>query len=308
MATGPPVCLPSHSPNTPGTTSQATKGGGPSGSSLLATPTVVLHDPKAGHSAPTSSTSPTRPPPSGSNMSSRAAQTTTDRLEIEWAHLVALGLSEAVVTTMLASRRQSTTRIYGYTWRAFSRWCVVRARDPLAASVEIILEFLQDGLKKGLRPATLRRQVEARDSIHSLRATSPFESLSRHPLIQKFLRGSCSLNPGTTHRFPSWKLHTMLRALMGPPFEPMSTTDLKWVKQKTFFLVAITSVHRVSELGALSCRSYLCVFHYDKVVLRPDPRFTPKIASRFHRDLEISLPSCPRPTHSQECHWHTLDV
>lgn len=96
---------------------------------------------------------------------------------------------------------------------------------------------------------------------------------------------------------------------MGPPFEPMNQVDLKWVKLKTIFLVAITSARRVSELGALSSRSDLCEFHRDKVVLRPDPTFRPKIASTFHMGLDISLPSfCPRPQHPQERRWHTLDV
>lgn len=194
---------------------------------------MVLHDSEPGHSITTSSTSRPRSPPSRSDLSPRAEQATADRLEIERAHLAALGLSDTVVDTMLASRRQSTNRIYGYTWRVFSRWCAAHTQDPLTALVKSILEFLQDSLKKALRPATLRRQVAALDSIHSLRSNPPpLQSLARHPLIQKFVRGACSLSPGTKHRFPSWKLHTVLRALMGPPFKLMGTVDLKWVKQK----------------------------------------------------------------------------
>lgn len=81
------------------------------------------------------------------------------------------------------------------------------------------------------------------------------------------------------------------------------------VRLKTIFLVAITSARRVSELGALSCRSNLCVFHRDKVVLHLEPSFRPKVAFKFHYASEIVLPSfCPRPSHPKEREWHTLDV
>lgn len=59
---------------------------------------------------------------------------------------------------------------------------------------------------------------------------------------------------------------------------------------KTIFLVAVTSARRILELSALSCRPDLCVFHSDRVVLRPDPTFIPKVLSSFHAAQEICLP------------------
>lgn len=117
------------------------------------------------------------------------------------------------------------------------------------------------------------------------------------------------LNPPQVHSFSTWKLNTVLNALTGGPFEPLPEVGLKWLRMKTIFLVAITLARRVSEIGALSCRPDLCVFHKDKVVLRMDPSFTPKIASKFHRAQEICLPLfCPFPKHPLERRWHTLDV
>lgn len=80
-------------------------------------------------------------------------------------------------------------------------------------------------------------------------------------LSSEIYEGATLVCSGNHHRFPSWQLHTVLQALMGPPFEPIRDVDLKWVQLKTIFLVAITSAPRVSELGALSCRSDLCIFH-----------------------------------------------
>lgn len=187
-------------------------------------------------------------------------------------------------------------------------WCAARNMDPISSSAEAVLKFLQDGFRKGLRPATLKRQVAALDSVYSLKVHA-FPSLSRHPIVQKFLRGATLLCPAVLHRFPTWHLNTVLRALTGPPFKPMGEVDLKWVRLKLIFLVAITSACRVLELSALSCRDDLCVFHRDKVVLRMDPTFKPKVASPLHMGLEINLPSfCSHPRHPQERKWHTLDV
>ncbi|CAJ0928487.1 unnamed protein product [Ranitomeya imitator] len=75
------------------------------------------------------------------------------------------------------------------------------------------------------------------------------------------------------------------------------------------FLVAITSIRRVSELAALSCHSPFLVLHQDKVVLRPVPSFLPKVVSAFHINEDIVLPSlCPSPVHSLEKSLHKLDV
>lgn len=44
----------------------------------------------------------------------------------------------------------------------------------------------------------------------------------------------------------------MLQTLVGAPFEPIFTADLKWVTLKTVFLIALASAKRVSELQGLS--------------------------------------------------------
>lgn len=74
------------------------------------------------------------------------------------------------------------------------------------------------------------------------------------------------------------------------------------------FLVAIT-VRRMSELGVLSIKPKLCIFQKDKMTLRTDPTFWPKVNSWFHRSQEIVLPSfCPNPSQPREKTWYILDV
>ena len=44
----------------------------------------------------------------------------------------------------------------------------------------------------------------------------------------------------------------VLRALTGPPFEPLETVDIKFVSLETALLLALTSAKRVGDMQALS--------------------------------------------------------
>ncbi|XP_013914424.1 PREDICTED: uncharacterized protein LOC106543051, partial [Thamnophis sirtalis] len=182
--------------------------------------------------------------------------------------------SDQVIRTIQASRRPSTTRIYDATWAAFSQWCKTRDIEASSASIPQTLDFLQEGLDKGLAVSTQRRQVAA---LSTILARSSSRSLSQHPQIKSFLKGAVNISPPAVHRYPSWDLPFVLKALTKAPFEPLRTTSLRHLTIKTAFLVAITSARRVSELAALSVRQDLCVVHPDRVILRLDPSFTPKI-------------------------------
>lgn len=124
------------------------------------------------------------PGPSSAPSSSEIA---ADHLALERGQLLKLGLSSGVAATILSGQRDSTVRIYNHTWKVFHRWCVRRGRDPLSADHRVLLEFLQDGLDKGLKPATLRRQLAALDSVLSVHWPSTFFG---HPLMGKFLKGA----------------------------------------------------------------------------------------------------------------------
>lgn len=174
-------------------------------------------------------------------------EATPDGMAIERRLLLGQGLFAEVTLTILSLRRDSTVRIYNHTWKVFHRWCCKRMSDPLSADHRLVLKFLQDGLDRKLKPTTLRRQVEALNSVLS---TQEGSSLARHPLVSKFLRGAALKSPSQRHRFPIWNLGVVLRTLMRPPFEPLREMDLKWARLKTIFLVAKTSARRISELSS----------------------------------------------------------
>ncbi|XP_034265069.1 collagen alpha-1(III) chain-like [Pantherophis guttatus] len=229
-----------------------------------------------------------------------------NRLAVERSLLKKSKIPSRVANTIQAARRPSTTRIYDSTWRSFVSWCNHRSIVPTSASTVQVLVFLQDGFEAGLAPNTLRRQVSA---LSTILCCGSRHSLSSRSLIRLFLRGASNLRPGSIHRYPSWDLPLVLDALTKAPFEPLRSVGLRFLSYKVAFLLAITSARRISELAALSIRADLCVFHPDRVVLRLDPTFLPKVNSPYHRAQELVLPNfCPRPSLPLERAWHSLDV
>ncbi|CAJ0963288.1 unnamed protein product [Ranitomeya imitator] len=106
-----------------------------------------------------------------------------------------------------------------------------------------------------------------------------------------------------------WDLNLVLGVLQQSPFEPLQEVSLSLLSWKVAFLVAVTSIRRISELAALSSQVPFLNFHQGKVVLRTSPSFLLKVVFSFHLNEEIVLPSlCPAPVHRIEKSLHTLDL
>nr|XP_014436600.1 uncharacterized protein LOC106733006 isoform X1 [Pelodiscus sinensis]XP_025034791.1 uncharacterized protein LOC106733006 isoform X2 [Pelodiscus sinensis] len=131
-----------------------------------------------------------------------------------------------------------------------------------------------------------------------------------HPTTKRFLKGMSNLYPHYTQPADPWDLKMVLNSLTARPFEPLATCTLYDLSMKVIFLLAITSARRVSELTALSASPPYTIFTHQGVILRTQPRFRPKVISRFHINEPIILPRFhPKPHASPEhARLHTLDV
>ncbi|XP_039174428.1 uncharacterized protein LOC120296645 [Crotalus tigris] len=227
-------------------------------------------------------------------------------LALEWRTLARQSYLSRVISMIQASRRPSTNRIYDATWRNFCLWCTGHQLQPLSVTIPNILDYLLEGIDKGLTPNIIRRQVAALSTVLTCDNLVP---LAQHPVVSAFLKGVTNARPPTIHRYPSWDLPQVLQALILPPFEPIRSCSLRLLSLKVAFLIAITSARRILELAALSVGSDLCTFYEDRVVLRLDPSCIPKVNTWFHRTQELVLPNfCPNPAHRLERQWHKLDV
>ncbi len=144
-------------------------------------------------------------------------------------------LPESVQNTITQARAPSTRRLYALKWCVFTTWCSTRGTDLVSCDISLILSFLQELLDKGRSPSTLKVFVAAIAASHTPIAG---QSVDRNNLVQKpvrFLKGSTRLNLPRPFTIPTWDLPTVLRALKGPPFEPLQSVNLRsevpnWIK------------------------------------------------------------------------------
>lgn len=245
---------------------------------------------------PSTSSGPSLP---GSNPSSYSQSTPSHCLDAEGKTLRQKGLSDKVIATLQSSRKPITSKIYNKIWKTFQNFSCSKV---FSSEVVAVLEFLQAGLERGLKPSTLKVQVSALSSALD-------KKLAEHPWIQRFIKAASRIHPRVHSTVPPWDLNLVLSALTSSPFEPLQDCSIRNLTLKTTFLLAITSARRVGEIQAFSCKPpYLSVLD-DRIILRLHPTFLPKVVSNFHRQQEIILPSfCPNPSSDKEKEFHALDV
>ncbi len=86
---------------------------------------------------------------------------------------------------------------------------------------------------------------------------------------------------------PTWDLAVVLKALSKAPFEPLEEVTLRFLRVKTVFLLAISSLKRVSDLQALSVAPSCLEFASVMARAFLYPRYVPKSAL-----------SCSKASHS----------
>ncbi len=118
-------------------------------------------------------------------------------------------------------------------------------------------------------------------AISAYHASLGGQSVGRHHLVTRFLRGALRLRPPVRSRIPPWDLAVVLDALCRPPFEPIEEITDCHLTLKTVFLLAISSLKRVGDLQALS----VAPTHLDfatgmaKAFLYPRAGYVPKVPS-----------------------------
>ncbi|XP_069612715.1 ankyrin repeat and SAM domain-containing protein 1A isoform X8 [Ranitomeya imitator] len=295
------VCLSSNYSD-PGSHSESQRGQNENDphSPVLAKKDVVLLAEDAFGLGPMGPAEYTRPSTSRADLPPTGIELTFDSLVFERRLLKERGFSDNLVTTLLKSRKPITTKIYGKTWKKFLSVSKVKVQD--GPSIPKILEFLQKGLEQGLSVSTLKVQMAALGALYN-------HNIAANPWIIRFVKAVTRSKPLVAPKVPSWDLNLVLSALTGPPFEPIETISIKTLSLKTILLVALTSARRISDIQALSSNPPFTKILDDRVTLRPDPAYLPKVASKFHRSQEVSLPSfCPNPKNEKEQNFHNLDV
>ncbi|XP_040179243.1 uncharacterized protein LOC120913408 [Rana temporaria] len=266
---------------------------------FLAKETLVCNFEETECSPPISPSSPEGFDFTGSNSAPTGRQTKPNCVVSEEQLLRAQGFSERVIKTLLQCRKPVTRAIYAKYWKRFCSWLKEQGLDQ--PGIPAILDFLQAGVELGLSPSTLKVQVAALSIFLQ-------DSLQQNPFIKSFFKALSRSKPARVTACPSWDLSLVLKALSESPFEPLEESVLKWVTLKTVLLVAVTSARRVSELQALSIKEPFLLIFEDRIILKTDPSFLPKVVSKFHRTQDIVLPSFCSTSSSEVASPNSLDV
>ncbi len=242
LAQPPPLCIPPDRPASTGRQAyQGTGSQGAIGGPLVEEPTLVVRADSATNSSPLD-----RAPETGSPLSGERNNMAPSTRAVGSLHLAAqwepTGLPEQVLNTISEARAPSTRRLYALKWSVFSTWCLNRGENPSTSELAVVLSFLQELLDKGRSHSTLKVFVAAIAAFH---APIAGQSVGRDNSVVHFLKGARRLNPPRPLTVPTWDLPTVLRALKGPPFEPLQSTDLRSLSLKTALLLALASVKRV---------------------------------------------------------------
>ncbi len=299
LAQPPPLCIPPDRPASTGRQAyQGTGSQGAIGGPLVEEPTLVVRADSA-----TDSSSLARAPETGSPLSGERNNMAPSTRAVGSLHLAAqwepTGFPERVLNTISEARAPSTRRLYALKWSVFSTWCLNRGENPSTSELAVVLSFLQELLDKGRSHSTLKVFVAAIAAFH---APIAGQSVGRDNSVVRFLKGARRLNPPRPLTVPTWDLPTVLRALKGPPFEPLQSTDLWSLSLKTALLLALASVKRVGDLQALSTSPACLEFgpNDSKVVLKPRHGYVPKVLSTPFRAQVITLSALPPSEEDRE--------
>ena len=102
------------------------------------------------------------------------------------------------------------------------------------------------------------------------------------------------MNPPRRLLVPPWDLAIVLAALREFPYEPLENASLQHLTLKALFLLAVTSVRRVSELQALCALPPYALVNPRSVTLRINPAFVPKTTTSQAMEAPIVLHCFPR--------------
>ena len=144
--------------------------------------------------------------------------------------------------------RTSTSRLYQAKSMLFCGWCRGRGVAPVNTTVPLIVDFLIHLRRdKGLSVSAVKGYRSALNSVFALKGMDLADSRPVSMLLRSF---SKFVRPEEI-RPPTWDVTLVLQSLTQAPYEPLRTSDERFLAQKMLFLLALASAKRIGEFHAL---------------------------------------------------------
>ncbi|XP_072168449.1 uncharacterized protein [Diadema setosum] len=197
------------------------------------------------------------------------------------------GLSHRAAEFIAHGHRDSTVQSYNSRLTAYFAWCEEQALSPRTTPLLRMADFFIHLFDKGLALRTIRAYRSTIAVVHS--GFEDGSMVSNAPTLTRLFKAFFLKRPPTKTLLPSWSLPRVMRALVGPPFEPLAKASLARLTWKTAFLLAVACGHRRSTLHALSTAPGHIRWERDGVTLIPSPTFIAKNQTSSTKPVEIFI-------------------
>ena len=227
-----------------------------------------------------------------------SAQSPATSVVPSWGSLRKLGFSERVVDRIINARAASTNKQYKSKWHYFVSWSTSPSRDPLAASLPLLTEFLVHVFND--RKVSVRTLKNYRSAIAFYwRSNVGYELADQDPVLSDLFRSFKRERPLPTRHIVHRDITVVLEFLKSGRFAQWSALTDKELTLKTVFLLALATGKRRSELHALTQDVEWRVSQGESrsVVLHPDPAFVSK-TQLSSRGLGALMPFSVQAIHS----------
>ena len=156
----------------------------------------------------------------------------------------------------------STRTVYQYKWSLFQRWCASQQVDFRHPSVSDICSFLLHLFRDKERCPS---NIEDHRTAIAGRLGNGTLDISNNAEITRLIASFHRDRPKSARTIPKWDLNVVLDQLNKEPFEPLHKASLKHLIYKTFFLLALASGKRCSEVNTWTMKGLLCLGDWDQV-------------------------------------------
>jgi hypothetical protein len=155
------------------------------------------------------------------------------------------GLSQASISYITASWRQSTNKKYDFIWRKWKVWCDQRKIDSLRPTCHQIINYLSNLAENKFSYHTINAHKAA--IIQTISACGNFSYL-QSPIIVRFMKGVFLSHRPKPEYTSTWDVG-FLKTLY-----PLDKLNLKDLTLKMSALIALTTAQRVQTLISLNIK------------------------------------------------------
>ena len=164
-----------------------------------------------------------------------SAQSPATSVVPSWGSLRKLGFSERVVDRIINARAASTNKQYKSKWDYFVSWSTSSGRDPLAASLPLLTEFLVHVFND--RKVSVRTLKNYRSAIAFYwRSNVGYELPDQDPVLSDLFRSFKRERPLPSRHIVQWDITVVLEFLKSGRFAQWSALTDKELTLKTVFL------------------------------------------------------------------------